>query len=363
MLLAALAWAATASAQETANRFTELAARATAAREANDNAGAIALYRQALEVNRNWAAGWWMMGSLHYDAGQFVEGRDALRHLVQLTPKAGVAWALLGLCDYEAGGYTDALEEIRRGLSLGIGEQPQMTLVLKFHEAALLTRAGRFDEAVRNYSSFVPGKVTDEQVLVGLGLAQLRRPATPGEVKPEDREFLLSTGRAFGALLTGDNAAAKTLYEDLVTRYPASANAHYAYGYLLFATDADLALGEWGRALALDESHAGSHAMTAWVLALRNENAAALEHARQALAKDPNLTIARITAGRLTVAKGRVAQGIADLERAVKEDAANLEAHLALATAYSTAGRKADARRERDLSVKLQGNASAAAQP
>lgn len=270
MILAALVWAATATAQENANRFAEIGARATAAREAGDNSGAVAPYKQALELNPNWAAGWWMAGSRQYDAGQFAGGRDAFRHLVQLSPKAGVAWALLGLCEYETGGYTAALEQIQRALALGIGEKPQMTLVLKFHEAALLTRMGRFDEAVQKYSSFVPSKVTDEQVLVGLGLAQLRWQATPGEVKLDDKEFLLATGRAFGALLTGDSAGAKAGYEELVERNPASANAHYAYGYFLFASDADRALQEWERALALNESHAGSHAMMAWAMGLRN---------------------------------------------------------------------------------------------
>lgn len=53
MILAALVWAATATAQENANRFAEIGARATAAREAGDNSGAVALYKQALELNPN----------------------------------------------------------------------------------------------------------------------------------------------------------------------------------------------------------------------------------------------------------------------------------------------------------------------
>src|ERR1700728_1513126 len=121
------------AAQNTA-AFEDLAARAAAAREANDIPQAVQLYRQSVDLNPKWEEGWWFLGSMLYDSDRYAEGREALAHVVALDPKAAPAWALLGLCEFETGGYARSLDHIRRGLASG-SPAPQMEEVLRYHEA------------------------------------------------------------------------------------------------------------------------------------------------------------------------------------------------------------------------------------
>jgi tetratricopeptide (TPR) repeat protein len=354
---------AIALAQDASPSFEDLAARAAAARNANDSKSAIALYRQALRINPDWVEGLWMAGSLQYDSGQYADAAEPLRHLAELRPPAGPAWALLGLCEYETGNYAPALDHIQRGLSLGVGDQQQMILVLSFHQAILLTKAGRFDDAIRAYAGFVPAKVDDDQVLLGLGLANLHETQTPAEVSPSRHAMVATAGRALAAFLAHDTATAQAAYQELIAHFPGDARVHYAYGYFLFGFDQDHAIEEWRRALAIAPDLADADAMLSWTYWLREEKEPALLHAKAAVAHDPNLPVAQVVLGRLLAQSGQIAEGIEHLERAIQTEPANLEAHMALATAYSEAGRKADSRRERQLCVKMQSEAGSVAQP
>jgi tetratricopeptide (TPR) repeat protein len=359
-LLAATVWAALA--QESAGAFAELSAQASRARDANEAASAIRLYKEALQLNPNWQEGWWMAGSLQYDSEQYAESAASLRRLTALRQGMGPAWGLLGLCEYETGSYRSAFEDIQRSLALGIGDQPQMTGVLKFHEALLLTKKGEFDTALQKYSAFLPPTVKDPQVLLGLGLTALRRRQVPKEVSADHADLVSSAGRALAAFLMGDYSRAQALYDQLLARFPNDPDVHYAYGYSVLRADPERAIQEWERALSIDPSNAAAHAMLSWTFSLRDQREKALAHAREAVAKDPNITVSQVVLGRLLVQKGQIDAGIEHLERAVQIDSTNLEAHLALATAYSEAGRKEDSRRERQLCMKTQAEAGSLAQ-
>src|SRR5438445_12946054 len=118
--------------------FERLSAEANAARDANDVPQAVALYKQALALNPKWDQGWWYLGTLLYDSDQYRDGRDALRHVVELQPNAEPAWGLLGLCEFETGENDKALADVERGLASSAELQPGMDAVLRYHEARLL---------------------------------------------------------------------------------------------------------------------------------------------------------------------------------------------------------------------------------
>ncbi|MGA8026459.1 MAG: tetratricopeptide repeat protein [Bryobacteraceae bacterium] len=348
--------------QETSGNFADLSAKAARARDANDIESAIRLYREALRLNPAWHEGWWMAGSLQYDSEQYADAAESLGHLVNLTPDAGPAWALLGLCEYETGSFARAFEDIQRGLAIGVGDQPQMIDVLKFHEALLLSKRGEFDSALQLYSTFIPTTISDRQVLLGLGLAALRHANVPTEIPPEQADLFMLAGRAMAAFLTGQYDAAQISCDQLLVRFPDNPDVHFAYGYFVLRTDVQRAIGEWNRTLSIDPSNAAAHAMLSWTFWLEGENEKAFTHAGKAVAGDPNSTVGQIVLGRLLVQKGELATGVEHLERAARKDPTNLEAHLALATAYSEAGRKADSQAERQLCLKMQSEAGAVAQ-
>src|SRR5438270_3398811 len=122
-------------------RFADMAARATAAREASRLPEAIALYKEAVNLDPKWEEGWWFLGSLLYDTDQYAAARESLARVVDLDPKAYPAWGLLGLCEFETVDYRASLGHIQRALEAGSGTQGQMEGVLRYHEAVLLTRA------------------------------------------------------------------------------------------------------------------------------------------------------------------------------------------------------------------------------
>jgi tetratricopeptide (TPR) repeat protein len=315
-----------ASATET---FEELAARAAEARQANDISHAIALYKQALELNAKWEEGWWFLGTMQYDTDQYADGQNALEHVVELNPKAGPAWELLGLCEFETGAYGRALEHIQRGLAAGTPAEPQMDRVLRYHEALLLTRSGKFDKALEKYALFVRAGQANPAILLGAGLAALRKPLLPKEVPPKQQDLFATAGKAVALTIAGDIAGARQTYQTLLARYPAASNVHYLHGVFLSATDADGAIAEFKRELEITPVNAA----------------------------------AQLILGRLLVERGTVDDGVTHLQMAENLDSGNLEVHLALVTAYSRMGQTQNARRERQVSLEMTREMGPVAQP
>jgi tetratricopeptide (TPR) repeat protein len=343
--------------------FSDLASRALAARDANDLPGAIELYRQALKLNSKWPDGWWFLGSLQYAAGAYAPASDALSHYLELTPNAAPALAMRGLCEFETGDYEPSLKDIQQALALGAANQPRNEKILRYHEALLLTRTGRFEDALRSYGFFAHDEDLNPELLLALGLAGLRTPLLPKETKADRQELYISAGRAAFDYMKGDLDAASTDFQHLFERVPPVPNAHYLYGYLLYATDPDQALVEFKKELAVNSSNAVAEVMLAWIPLMQNDGVAALPYARKAVADDPTLPSAQLVLGRALTETGDATDGVEHLEKTMQWQPDNLEVHLALAKAYSKAGRKEDARRERLLCLEMTKNESSATHP
>jgi len=134
-----------AAGQETQS-FDDLVAQATAANERNDAAVALDLYSKALKVNPRWMQGWWLVGLLQYNAGQFAPARDALTKFLDFGPDPQ-AYALRGMCEFETAEYADSLADLQRAISLGAPDDASNEQALHFYEAMLLTRLGKFEES------------------------------------------------------------------------------------------------------------------------------------------------------------------------------------------------------------------------
>ena len=335
------------AAQDKPASFEDLSSAASAAREANDIPRAIGLYGQALELDSKWQDGWWFLGSLEYGADQYAAAQDALTHYLDLAPKAGPAFALRGLCEFETGEYAQSLTDIQRALSLGAANAPRNEQILRYHEALLLTRNQRFEDALRVYGVFARDGVTNPELLLAIGLAGLRTPLFPKDLAPNQQDLYGAAGNAAFQFMAGDAKKGQAAFEDLFQRFPTAPNAHYLYGYLLFATDPDQALPEFKRELELAPSNAAAEVMMAWDSLMRGSFAEALPYAQKAVAEEPEATVPQLVLGRSLLETGDVKGGMEHLEKALQLDPDNLETHLALAKAYSKSGRKEDARRER----------------
>lgn len=343
-----------ASAQEDPTGFAVLVRQADTARETGDRAAAIKLYEEAERLNPRWPDGWFFLGSMQYGTNSYAAARDALTHYIDLTQNATAAFALRGLCEFELGEYPQSLVDIQRGLALGAANQPRNEKILRYHEGLLLTRLGRYEDALQSYGYFARMGVSSPDILLGLGLAGLRLPLLPKDVGTDRQELLIVTGNAAYLTLAGGNDdKAQQAFSNLFQRFPAEANAHYLYGYLLFAKDPDLAVTEFKRAAEIAPSSASPQAMLAWSSLVRNESMEAVPYAERAVKNDPSLALAQLVLGRSLVEIGNVKDGIDHLQRALQIEPNNLEAHLALARGYSEGGRPQDARRERLICLQV----------
>jgi predicted Zn-dependent protease len=100
--------------------------------------------------------------------------------------------------------------------------------------------------------------------------------------------------------------------------------------------------------------------MLAWAFGMQGDYRIALSDAQKAFAEDPSLSMAQLVLGRDLMETGDIRGALPHLEAVVTTEPQNLEAHIALAKAYSELGRRDDAGRERLLCLALSGHGTAA---
>jgi tetratricopeptide (TPR) repeat protein len=353
LLAAALLLPIVAAAQQSPPTFDALVSQASAARDQNDLPRAVALYRQALAVNPQWPDGWWYLGMLGYSASDYASATDALNHYLQLMPSAGPAFALRGLSEFEAADYPASLADIEHAISLGAANDQRNAQILRYHEAMLLTRASRFEEAWSAYTALAKDAPANPDLLTAMGLAGLRIPVLPSEAPAAQQEIAAAAGEAAWSFLSGDQEGAAQGFAALFSRYPAARNAHLFYGYLLFGHDPAAAIGQLQQELHLDADNVAALSLIAWGHILNNDPAAALPFARKAESLDSAAFMPQLVLGRSLVGTGDIGGGIQHLVQARQIDPGNLEVHIGLAIAYSRSGEPRRARAERLQSLAL----------
>ncbi len=331
--------------------FEQVAARASAAREANDVKTAASLYRQALDLKPDWAEGWFFLGSLSYDADQYTTCQEAFTHLLAIDKNVPAGWALLGLCEFENGRYDQSLEHLHRAEQVTSGLPPEMLPAIAFHHAQLLTRKGLFDQAMAAYIALVQQGSHSEPVLNGIGLAALRTTRLVKEIPAAQMNVYGSAGAAVYLWVAGQTEMADKAFRGFVSRFDSEPNVHRLYGTYLLNSHPDQAMMEFKRELEVDPKNAEDRALIARQLLQDDQANEAMGFARRAVVDGPAVPLAQYVYGLLLTQRGELARGLTFLERAEQLDPQNLDYHLALGDAYSKAGRPEQARRERDLAV------------
>ena len=339
-------------AQAWGETFDDLAARAATARDADDIPRAVELYKQALEVNPQWREGWWFLGSLLYDADRYDEARVALTRCVELQPEMAPAWGLLGLSEFETGDYDHALQHIRQSLADSHMEKA-MVRVLRYHEAALLARAGEFQKALTTYGWFADDADAPPLLLTAIGIPALRETLLPSDIPAGRQDLFQAAGTAVWYAMKKDDAQAVRAFEQLVGRFPDSPRVHALYAAYLMGPAPGMAVAQLRRELEIEPADPDVTATLACAMLDRGDAAGALPYAEKAVQEAPRLPMAEYAVGRSLMETGDLGKGMEYLEVAVQLDPDNVEGHLALATAYSKAGRVADARAERSRALEL----------
>ncbi len=333
--------------------FEQLVNRAVAARAAEKLDDAIRLYQQALRQKPNWVEGWWALGTIFYQLDRYAEGRTAFQKLVTLEPRGGVGWAFLGLCEFQLKDYLNALSHLERGRNSGLGDNPEIAAVAKYHAAILLNRTEQFELAFAVLSEMAKSQTENPAILEAFGLAMLRLPFLPAEIPADKREVVMKTGRAAFYGTTDKRDVATQEYQELLAAFPLAPNVHYAYGVFLLRDSPDEAVTEFKKELEISPQHIFARLQIAFEAIKRNDPKARLSYAEEAVKLAPNLFASHNALGRILLELGQTERSVKELEIGVKQAPTSPEMYFALARAYSKAGRKPEADKARAEFMRL----------
>jgi tetratricopeptide (TPR) repeat protein len=355
LLLVAVAQPAASNsrAQEPSPQFDQLARQAAAARDQRNIPLATELYDKALEQNPGWAEGWWNLGLIDYTVSQYPQAIDAFNHLLKLDPHAVPAMGIRGLSEFDTGDYADSLKDLELAVAHGAANDKDHEQILRYHLGLLLTRAGRYWDALAQYRSLAGEQFDSPDFEAALGLVGMRVARLPSDLNAHDRELAGALGEAAYAFLAGDSNGADAQFNGLFSRFPSTPNLHYFYGFLLFPHDRYMAVEQFQKELAIDPANQLSTGLLAFTLMYIGRYKEALPVAEQALAAEPDMEMAQLALGRSLIETGDEKRGVEVLNQVLEHDPKNLEAHMGLAAAYSLDGRKEDAYRERMVCLGL----------
>jgi tetratricopeptide (TPR) repeat protein len=333
--------------------FEEVARRAAAARDKDDLDEAVRWYREGARLRTRWDEGLWYLATLLYEKDRFAEARDAFRRFLAIKPETGPAWALLGMCEFKLKDYGGALKSLERGTELGYGTNTAVQRAAWFHLSMLLVRAGHFELAVRPLTWLARSEPESDRLVEVAGLMLLRMPKLPAEIGPDSRELVTLAGRAAYSHLSRDGEHAGARFRELIERFPAVPNVHYAYGIFLASSDSNAALAEFRKELEIQPESVFARLDLAFELIRRGDFREALGPAEEAVKLAPGLFAAHNALGRALAETDDLPRGILELELAAKLAPESPEMHFALARAYTRAGRKDEAARERATFAEL----------
>lgn len=329
--------------------FEQLAREADVARSSDQGQRAIDLYQQGLKIHPSWSEGWWDLGSLLYDEDRFPEAETAFQRFAATTRKPAPAYAFLGLCEYETKNYDQSLHHFRTWASHGWAGTSDLIDVAMFHFGLLLTREGRFVEALYLFTTEVQRRGRSPALTEAMGLASLRMRSLPAEYPAEQREMVWLAGNSavYAALPPNDFARADEFAQRLLAHYGKTANVHYYVGTLRgFEGKRDDAEKEFRRELELSPQHVGSLLELARIDLESDRLAEGEEFSKRAVELEPQNPETHHILGRILLATGRPKESVKELEAAkhLAPDAATVRSHLAMA--YFSLGRKEEAKAE-----------------
>ncbi|HEY6331647.1 MAG TPA: tetratricopeptide repeat protein [Blastocatellia bacterium] len=327
--------------------------KADEARQAGRLDEAITLYQQAVKTRTEWLEGWWYLATLLYERDRYVEAKGAFQKAIELDPKRGAPVAMLGLCEFELKDYEQSLSHLEQGRVLGIGDNIELGSVVHYHDGILLTHFGKFREANQALTYLAHYQNASPKVLEALGLDVLEMPLFPGQTPPDKLDLVMKVGHAIFCTVARRPAEAKDAFEELLAKYPTVPKLHYFYGVFLITEQSDAAIEQFKRELEISPKDVYSVLRLANEYINRADYTNAQPYAEKAVQLAEGEAAPHIALGRILVETGKIDEGINELELAERFDDSSSKVHFALAHAYGRAGRKDDAKRERELFLQL----------
>lgn len=333
--------------------FEDLSKRAQQARDAARLDEALKLYEEGLQVKPDWEEGLWNAGSISYDRDQYQECAKNFQRLTEIKRDLAPAWTMYGLCEYRLRFFEAALDSFRHVEQLGFQENPELARTARLHLAIVLTKTGRFEEAIIHLTDLVRTDKKTPQISIAAGIAGLREPWLASEVPENKRDLAFRLGDAMTAGMEQDFKTCIQKFQALEADYPKEPNVHFRFGAYLMLQDSAKGIEQINETVALDPRHVPALVGLSVIYLEQQQTDKAIRYATEAAAASPNDFSAHVALGRALLENNSLDKAIPELELAVKLAPDNAEARFSLASAYSHAGRKDDASRERDMFKRL----------
>ena len=349
-----LCFAQTAPSKPATEGFDSLAQRADAARDADRLEEAVALYKKAMALRPKWAEGWWSLGTIEYDRNNYRAAASAFRQLLPLSPKDGTVFAMLGLSEFELGQDDAALKHLEEAKRLQVSTNPQLRLVMLYHDGILLLQAKKYQSAETSLGALCRDQLPNNDVVHALGLAVFRVPPrdAPSEGTP-GAQVVQRVGHAACISVQKKYDEAHKEYADLLAEYPEYPNLHYVFGKFLAETnDTAGAVAEFQKEIKNNPQDINSRLEIA-ATQYKINSASGIPYAEQAVQINPRIPFAHYLLGLLYLDVDEYQKAIPHLEIAEKAFPRDAKVYFALGSAYSRAGRRQDAEKARAMFQRL----------
>jgi tetratricopeptide (TPR) repeat protein len=337
--------------------FEDISQRAAKALAEERSVDAIRLFQAGLKLRPAWADGWWLLGTLLYDQDRFAEAAASFRRFLPLAPKRAPAYAFLGLCEYETHDYDQALKHFRSWASAGWPGSREMLDVAVFHFALLLTREGKFIEALYLLTPLVVKMGNTPALTEAMGLASLRMRNLPEDYPPERREMVWLAGQAaaYAEHFPPDYSCADEYADRLITRYENQPGVHFFRGTLFNfeKKNSGEAEREFREELRISPDHIPAILELASLDLGHDKLEEALTLAKHAAELDRQNAEVHHVLGRIWLARDQPEEAASELETAKRlaPTSSNIRSHLAIA--YGKLGRSKEAKAEAALAISL----------
>jgi tetratricopeptide (TPR) repeat protein len=210
--------------------FALLRARAEAARKTDQIPEAISRTARLLEFRPDWTEGWWNLGSMYYQQGNFSQAMPAFRRFIRLESQNSIGLAFLGLAEMQVGEYAKALAHLAQARDLGISADPELSRTVQLQYGILLNRLGQFELALESLGGLaVEGDLSD-LLRQAMGAATLRIAAPPDHWSVLEREMIPQFGRMAWLEANRQMGDSFQLMQQLESRYRGEPNVAYATG-------------------------------------------------------------------------------------------------------------------------------------
>jgi tetratricopeptide (TPR) repeat protein len=338
----------TPASREKPQSFEQLSRAADLARNQNHDDEAIGLYAQALKLRPDWQEGLWYQGTLFYQKQDLVQAREVLRRFVALDSQASPGLVVLGMSEFQLRDYSRSLDHLQRALSIGLGDRMDLARSAQYFEAVILTRFERFDDSMTVLGSLHRSGESPDLLVEPIGLAALRMPLLPSEIPADRRELVRMAGQGSLTIESEHPDETEKIFSEMVARYPDEPGVHFLYGVFLMDVRPEEGIRQMKRELEISPFHVGARLRIAEEYIKESKFDDALQLSEEAINLEPNNAQAHLILGETLMGKGDAARGITELETAQKQSPDSVRTHWDLLQAYASAGRKEDAKREKE---------------